>query len=71
MAMTAPVLTGPKEGSQLNEVEFRKFVLPFEFSNLQQVPKPTSSNVKVHAIPAKIIATTTFPGYYSNEEGQY
>ncbi len=45
-----------------------QFVLPFEYKELDQIPKPTNQNIKIKPIPAKIVATTTYSGWYNKDE---
>ena len=47
-----------------------QFVIPFEYKELDQIPKPTNENIKIKAIPAKIVATTTYSGWYNKEESE-
>ena len=68
--MTAPVLTGMQDGLQNNEQEYMQFVIPFEYKELDQIPKPTNANIKIKPIPAKIVATTTYSGWYNKEESE-
>lgn len=67
MAMTAPVTTKKKSGS---EDETMSFVLPFEFDDIEQVPRPTNEMIRISEIPAENMATIQFSGWYTESEGQ-
>jgi len=56
LAMTAPVLTGGQSEDVMS------FVLPFEFTHISQVPKPTDRRVIISEIGPKIIACNCFSG---------
>ena len=51
MAMTAPVLqSGTKSGKKM------AFVLPFEYTDLAQAPRPTDKRVTLRDVPEKVVA---------------
>jgi hypothetical protein len=51
MAMTAPVLqSGTKSGEKM------AFVLPFEYTDLAQAPRPTDNRVTLRDVPEKVVA---------------
>ena len=68
--MTAPVITGPQKISMTVPVttnrEYMQFVLPVEFSSVDQIPKPNDNSIAIHSIPQRIVAVSTFHGAYSN-----
>jgi len=79
MAMTAPVLMEAAEGQKLamtspvlssEKKESMAFVLPFEYTRLDQLPTPTDRRVSLRAVPSKIVAVSQFSGWYSNSAGR-
>ena len=62
--MTAPVLMEPKKtgntGPLLIDQETMSFVLPFEFTKLEQIPKPVDKRIKIKGIPSRIIEVDGF-----------
>jgi hypothetical protein len=69
MAMTAPVITKPEKISMtapvVNTKDKMQFVLPFEYTSLDQIPKPTNKRITLRAIPERLIAVTKFSGLYN------
>jgi hypothetical protein len=61
MAMTAPVFRSNR---------YMGFVLPFEYVKLEDVPRPLDSRIELRAVPERIVACSTFSGYYSHEVGR-
>mmetsp|Transcript_5026 Transcript_5026/g.7637 ORF Transcript_5026/g.7637 Transcript_5026/m.7637 type:complete len:221 (-) Transcript_5026:8-670(-) len=66
MSMTAPVIS---ESSSTNDKveDYKKnqvmqFVLPFHFTSIEDIPKPTNPRVTVHEIPEKNVAVSKFSG---------
>ena len=77
MAMTAPVLMDPDEGQTLamtapviNTAKTMSFVLPFEFKDLQEIPKPSNEAVTIRACPERVVAVEVFSGWYTDDIGQ-
>lgn len=83
LAMTAPVLmdAGPtssaKKGTKLSmtspvltDDKVMSFVLPFEFTTIAQVPRPTDSRVSIKEVPGRVVAVDCFSGWYSDSIGQ-
>jgi len=58
--MTSPVITESNE-------EVMQFVLPAEYTSLEQVPKPLDKRVVIKLIPSKLIAVTRFSGSYNKD----
>jgi hypothetical protein len=76
MAMTAPVLLEPIKSQKIamtspvvQQADTMAFVLPFEFTKIEQIPVPTDKRVKIRAIPKRILAVKGFSGWYSVAEG--
>ena len=76
MAMTAPVITQPKDSVPLamtapvmETSDKMSFVLPFHFTDISQIPVPKDNRVVVKAIPSKVVAVSKFRGWYSQDEG--
>lgn len=61
IAMTSPVLQTDKTMS---------FVLPFEYQNLEEIPKPSNSQVQIKEANARTVAVDCFSGWYSDNVGQ-
>ena len=61
--MTAPVVTADTE-----EGLFMAFIMPERF-DIQTIPRPTSSSVKIQLIEPRTLATIRFSGYVN--EGNY
>ena len=61
LAMTSPVISGDKKMA---------FVLPFDFKDLAEIPKPTNERVKIKSIPEKLVAVKSFSGSYSDNIGE-
>src|SRR5512137_2149144 len=61
--MTAPVVTMNTENGQ-----FMAFIMPERF-DIQSIPKPSSSRVKIQLIEPRKLATIRFSGYMT--EGDY
>lgn len=68
MAMTSPVITQPTKMEMtspvVNEKDVMSFVLPFEYKTLESLPVPTDKRIVLKAVPKRIVATTTFSGWY-------
>ena len=60
LAMTSPVLQDSGSSSM-------SFVLPFEFTAVEQAPTPTDKRVTLGLVPAKIVASVVFPGAFKKE----
>jgi hypothetical protein len=73
MAMTAPVIMEPKKLTMtapvVSTMESMSFVLPFEYTDFSELPKPTDPRVILKEIPKRIIAVKKFSGWFSNEVG--
>ena len=69
--MTAPVITKPEKIAMTAPVvsghEYMQFVLPFEYMTVDQVPKPTNSNIRIRAIPQRVVAVSRFSGWYNRD----
>lgn len=61
MAMTAPVV---RSG------QFMGFVLPFEYVNISDVPRPTDSRIQLMEVPERVVACRAFSGYYTQDIGR-
>ena len=59
--MTAPVV-------QSNE--YMGFVMPFEYKDISQLPKPNDPRITLRQVPERIVACRCFSGWYSNEVGK-
>jgi len=59
--MTAPVVTMDTEKGQ-----FMAFIMPERF-DMQSIPRPSSSSVKIQLIPPRKLATIRFSGYMTEE----
>ena len=81
MAMTAPVLMDPSSSSNggqkmamtspvLQTDKTMSFVLPFEFQHLEEVPKPSNSQVQIKEAVERTVAVDCFSGWYSDDVGQ-
>ena len=80
MAMTAPVLMDPSSsgGGQkmamtapvLQTDKTMSFVLPFEFQDLKEIPKPSNSQVQIKEANERTVAVDCFSGWYSDSVGQ-
>jgi hypothetical protein len=58
IAMTTPVVTSNDQ----TEASFMQFILPFEYKQLNDVPKPTDERVSIRQIPSKVVAVNRFSG---------
>jgi hypothetical protein len=58
IAMTAPVLTEPKDENTTT----MSFVLPSKYTNVDELPMPKDSKVKVDEVPEATYAVATFTG---------
>ncbi|KAJ1404419.1 SOUL hem-binding protein [Ochromonadaceae sp. CCMP2298] len=67
MAMTAPVITRPEKMSVVTKKDKMQFVLPFEYTSLDQIPKPTNKRVTLHSVPSRLIAVCKFSGLYNRD----
>ncbi len=67
--MTAPVITAPEKIAMTSPVvtnrDIMQFVLPFEFTSIDQIPVPTSKRISIKSIPERVVAVTCFPGAYN------
>lgn len=67
--MTAPVITTPEKIAMTSPVvtnrDIMQFVLPFEFTSIDQIPVPTSKRISIKSIPERVVAVTCFPGAYN------
>ena len=61
MAMTAPVVQSEQKMG---------FVLPFNYTRLEDAPKPINDKVKLRLVPEKVVACRTFSGWYTHEVGR-
>ena len=57
MAMTAPVITTKKDLMQ--------FILPFDYTSVDQVPVPNNKRITIKAVNGRTIAVTKFSGSYN------
>jgi hypothetical protein len=70
MAMTAPVITQPVKIKMTAPVissaaaESMSFVLPFEFQDINEVPKPTDKRISIRHIPKRILASYKYSGSF-------
>jgi len=53
MAMTAPVITSPSSSSSS---ESMSFVLPFEFTDMSEIPKPNDKRITIKHIPKRVLS---------------
>lgn len=60
IAMTAPVVTEPSADTM-------QFVLPFEYTTFDQIPKPLHKSVRIRAVPERLIASSSFSGWYQKQ----
>ena len=74
IAMTAPVITKPEKIAmtspvitQSNQDEVMQFVLPSDYTSLEQIPIPSNKRVAIKSIPSKLVAVTKFSGSYSKD----
>lgn len=65
MAMTSPVVMNGEGGKS----EYMQFVLPFEYTRIEDIPKPLNSKIHVKCIPSRVIAITKFSGWYDSKVG--
>lgn len=67
--MTAPVITTPEKIAMTSPVvtnrDIMQFVLPFEFTSIDQIAVPTSKRISIKSIPERVVAVTCFPGAYN------
>eukprot|EP00040_Diaphanoeca_grandis_P010840 m.55527 g.55527 ORF g.55527 m.55527 type:complete len:205 (-) comp22091_c0_seq3:100-714(-) len=72
MAMTAPVITNPTDVSKKAMSEDKiamktmSFVLPFEFTDLASIPKPTDDRISIRKESAMTVAVVKFSGWFSD-----
>ena len=59
--MTSPVLTTGEESDM-------SFLMPSEHKNVDTLPKPTDSSVKLKHVPESIVAVVEFSGKTSDEK---
>lgn len=59
MSMTAPVLTNP---SDRLDSEDMAFVLPFEYTKIEDAPVPNDERISIVQIPEEVVAVSTFSG---------
>lgn len=69
MAMTAPVITQPVKIKMTSPVisspaESMSFVLPFEFQDINEIPKPTDKRITIKHIPRRILASYRYAGSF-------
>jgi hypothetical protein len=76
MAMTAPVLLEPVKSQKMamtspvvQQGENMAFVLPFEFTSIEQIPVPTNKSITIRTIPRRLLAVKGFSGWYNVAEG--
>ena len=78
IAMTAPVITEPIEKSSkkiemtspvLTIDDKMSFILPKEFTTIDDVPKPTDNRVQIRQVPGQVVAISKFSGWYSPAKG--
>ncbi|EGR28524.1 hypothetical protein IMG5_173800 [Ichthyophthirius multifiliis] len=66
LAMTAPVLKEPIKIQMttpvLNQNEFLSFVLPFEYSQIDQVPEPNDKEIVFEKVDEQVVAVCQFSG---------
>lgn len=71
LAMTSPVVTGNREPQKLAMTspvisgEYMQFVLPFEYTKIESIPRPLNENIHIKAVPRKCVAVTTFSGFHN------
>ena len=82
LAMTAPVLMDPQSSSSSGGTKMAmtapvietdktmSFVLPFEFQEMKEIPKPTDSQVQIKEANERTVAVDCFSGWYSDSVGQ-
>ena len=76
MAMTSPVLTKGQSQAmamtspviQDRDMSSMAFVLPFEFTTVNQAPTPKDKRVKLDLVPKKVIVAYTFSGSSPKKE---
>lgn len=73
MDMTSPVIMEPAKLAMtspvINTKNYMSFVMPFEYTSIEQLPKPLDRRIKLKAVPRKYIAVRAFSGWYSAGAG--
>jgi len=64
ISMTAPVLRHHLANDQYK----MEFVLPKDFKNISEVPKPNDERIVAEEIPEQVLAVTTFSGSWDDSE---
>jgi hypothetical protein len=59
IAMTSPVVSGTAGG------DYFQFVLPFEYTKIESIPRPLNNKIRIKAIPRRVLAVTTFSGSHN------
>mmetsp|Transcript_52368 Transcript_52368/g.131563 ORF Transcript_52368/g.131563 Transcript_52368/m.131563 type:complete len:219 (-) Transcript_52368:221-877(-) len=80
IAMTAPVVKQEQQGTAISmtapvvkwaggsqEGEVMAFVLPAEFTDLAQIPKPTNPDIRIREVPAAVGAVYRYSGSQDTE----
>lgn len=76
MAMTSPVLQSQTQSLAMtspvlqSEDEAMAFVLPDNIKKVSEAPVPTDKRVTLKEVPARVIATKRFSGWYNRNEGE-
>ncbi len=64
IAMTAPVLRHHLDSDQYQ----MEFILPKEFTKVEQVPEPKDNSIKAVEVPEHTLAVITFSGSWDTKE---
>lgn len=69
ISMTAPVVKAAKDNNNNDDstsVRIMQFILPAEYTSLDQIPKPTNPAVSIHTIPPAVGAVHRYSGSFDD-----
>lgn len=73
LAMTTPVETKPaimprtSPVSTMPKAQTMSFILPFTYTNMDEIPKPTDGRIIISEEPSKVVAVKQYNGWSTNE----
>ena len=69
MSMTAPVTITPEKMAMTAPVvqsnQYLGFVLPLEYKEASQAPKPLDQRIQIRTVPEKLVAVESFTWWYT------
>jgi len=72
VAMTTPVVVSSNGADEKNDAsnEVMKFILPSKYQTPEEAPVPNDPDVKIFAVPSKLVAASTFSGSHHGDSNK-